>query len=56
MFVSTQENLVTPCVLVFDKERVTPYRDVEFLPMNVTFDGISTLPVRVGNRDELSKC
>lgn len=43
-------NLVT-CVRVqvFDKERVTSYLDVEFLPMNVTFDGISmSLRVWVG--------
>lgn len=42
--VSTRENLVIFVrVLVFDKERVTSYRDVEFLPMNVTFGGISVL-------------
>lgn len=41
--VATEENLVIFVrVQVFDKERVTSYLDVEFLPMNVTFDGIST--------------
>lgn len=48
--VATQENLVMcASVQVFDKERVTSYLDVEFLPMNVTFDGMSTsLRVCVG--------